>query len=131
MTLDDGVVDLKWLGKMPSGISLVGLISIAVVAVWSGAKLQDQVTGNAEAVKIMQVRIDGVERTLDVDSRRVDALSFRQSAGDDRTTALTSSIGMLSTDLRAYKDQQETFNRQLAISLAEIKGALIPKEGGH
>ena len=114
----------KWLGKMPSGITLVGLIGLAVLGIWNGAKLEDQIIASDQMGRALQVRLDSTEKLIDADSRRIDAISFRVSAADDRMTAFTTSITNLTTELSSFKEQMGVFDRQLAINMAELRTML-------
>lgn len=101
---------IKWFGKMPSGITLAGLLGIMAWAIWNGAKLQDQVSRNAEELTIVQVRFDALEKLVNANGSSMERLSFRMTAGDDRATQLAASLTVMGSEIH-----------QLGISMAQVQ----------
>lgn len=110
MTMPEMSDSLKLFGKMPSGITLAGLIGVMIWGIWNGAKLQDQVTANSENIKLEQVRFEALEKIVNVNNATVERLSYRMTAGDDRATALTTSVGTLAAEIH-----------QIAVSMAQVQ----------
>ena len=110
MTMPDMSTGLHWFNKMPSGITLAGLIGVMIWGVWNGAKLQDQVTTNSENIKLEQVRFEALDKVVSVNNAVVERLSYRMTAGDDRATALTTSVGTLAAEIH-----------QIAVNMAEVR----------
>lgn len=101
---------IKWFGKMPSGITLAGLLGIMAWAIWNGAKLQDQVTRNAEELTIVQVKFDALEKLVNTNGSTVERLSYRMTEGDNRATQFAASITLMSAEVH-----------QLGINMAQVQ----------
>lgn len=110
MTMPEMTDSLKLFSKMPSGITLAGLVIMGAWGIWNGAKLQDQVTINSENIKLEQVRFEALEKIVNVNNATVERLSYRMTGGDERVTALTTSVGSLASEIH-----------QIAVSMAQVQ----------